>query len=422
MSVRALQNGQLIRTGVRKSVCQRRQRAMNSLAVIGRLLRPEKPLRRPVPSRRTSLAASLHPKESSRELAEYNHPPPNFHEEANTSSAASLIGPNASSSTVPSSTDGSALHAVASTSALDDGDGPPLSDVPLQDSTNGRKVSKLSSKAAGKQRASSDLPPDLAHAVSSALALQQPDDSSAQLRLAERAARLLPVRLASKLYVLIRRVLRYFGVKLRIRSRAQRHLEAPVSVPLIEGVVQRNSTEEAPPSYEAATAGQSLPAMGNTIELHGRLKWPKLPSFRTQTHSTISINTTSSDEASPPSSRRSSVQNKDKPLVKPAPVAVALAARPKILVLDLDETLIHSTSRLGGLPSTGNGSWGSRNLSVRVVEVVMDGRSVVYHVYKRPWVDLFLRKVGLVVLLLSIQALKNCLSGFDLVYRCRIYG
>ncbi|KAK9895904.1 hypothetical protein P389DRAFT_144748 [Cystobasidium minutum MCA 4210] len=33
-------------------------------------------------------------------------------------------------------------------------------------------------------------------------------------------------------------------------------------------------------------------------------------------------------------------------------------------------------------------------LKVRVVEVVLDGRSVIYHVYKRPWVDFFLRKVS----------------------------
>ena len=31
---------------------------------------------------------------------------------------------------------------------------------------------------------------------------------------------------------------------------------------------------------------------------------------------------------------------------------------------------------------------------MRVVEVVLDGKSVIYHVYKRPWVDLFLCKVA----------------------------
>lgn len=76
----------------------------------------------------------------------------------------------------------------------------------------------------------------------------------------------------------------------------------------------------------------------------------------------------------------------------------ALLRKPKTLVLDLDETLIHSTSRLGGMGgvSSGAGGWGggaANGLKVRVVEVVLDGRIVVYHVYKRPWVDFFLKKV-----------------------------
>ena len=72
---------------------------------------------------------------------------------------------------------------------------------------------------------------------------------------------------------------------------------------------------------------------------------------------------------------------------------------PKTLVLDLDETLIHSTSRPvfsaasgGGL--LGLGGFGRRNKGAgHMVEVVMGGRSTLYHVYKRPFVDYFLRKV-----------------------------
>lgn len=60
---------------------------------------------------------------------------------------------------------------------------------------------------------------------------------------------------------------------------------------------------------------------------------------------------------------------------------------PKTLVLDLDETLIHSTSRPYSSASRSG-------LKVRVVEVVLEGRSTVYTVYKRPWVDFFLRKVS----------------------------
>ncbi|KAK0550562.1 Nuclear envelope morphology protein 1 [Tilletia horrida] len=162
---------------------------------------------------------------------------------------------------------------------------------------------------------------------------------------------------------------------------------------------------------------------------------------------------------------------------EPAPAAVAAAAAavaaapkpiprgpssvirhtPKILVLDLDETLIHSTSRprpgydmagryvgVGGAgrgvsalfgggggrgTATGTGAGANRLSSFRglglglglgwllgldglgallglrgrahsgrlrthMVEVVLDGRSLIYHVYKRPWVDYFLRKVA----------------------------
>jgi CTD nuclear envelope phosphatase 1 len=71
---------------------------------------------------------------------------------------------------------------------------------------------------------------------------------------------------------------------------------------------------------------------------------------------------------------------------------------PKTLVLDLDETLIHSTSRpifssgSGGSGLLGLGGFGKRNKG-HVVEVVLGGRSTLYHVYKRPFVDYFLRKV-----------------------------
>jgi CTD nuclear envelope phosphatase 1 len=65
---------------------------------------------------------------------------------------------------------------------------------------------------------------------------------------------------------------------------------------------------------------------------------------------------------------------------------------PKTLVLDLDETLIHSTSR--PLPAAGiRGLFGTRRATSHTVEVVMGGRSTLYHVYKRPFVDFFLRKV-----------------------------
>ncbi|KAJ8086555.1 Nuclear envelope morphology protein 1 [Marasmius tenuissimus] len=72
----------------------------------------------------------------------------------------------------------------------------------------------------------------------------------------------------------------------------------------------------------------------------------------------------------------------------------------KTLVLDLDETLIHSTSRpiphyTGSTGLFGLRAFGSRKAGAgHVVEVVLGGRSTCYHVYKRPFVDFFLRTVS----------------------------
>ncbi|KAJ7507747.1 NLI interacting factor-like phosphatase-domain-containing protein [Mycena galericulata] len=85
---------------------------------------------------------------------------------------------------------------------------------------------------------------------------------------------------------------------------------------------------------------------------------------------------------------------------------------PKTLVLDLDETLIHSTSRplLSGNSSTGFlglGTFSRNKGSGHMVEVVLGGNSTLYHVYKRPFVDFFLRTVSgwytLVIFTASMQ-------------------
>ena len=60
--------------------------------------------------------------------------------------------------------------------------------------------------------------------------------------------------------------------------------------------------------------------------------------------------------------------------------------RSKTLVLDLDETLIHSTSRGNGVPGASG--------RAHVIEVVVDKHACLYYVYKRPHVDYFLRKVS----------------------------
>ncbi|KAJ3764123.1 NLI interacting factor-like phosphatase [Lentinula raphanica] len=81
----------------------------------------------------------------------------------------------------------------------------------------------------------------------------------------------------------------------------------------------------------------------------------------------------------------------------------------KTLVLDLDETLIHSTSRpINITSSSGLFGFGARKGGPgHVVEVMLGGKSTLYHVYKRPFVDFFLRTVSgwytLVIFTASMQ-------------------
>ena len=131
------------------------------------------------------------------------------------------------------------------------------------------------------------------------------------------------------------------------------------------------------------------------------------PVVRTNTDSLLDVKLPATDAApaSPIAVARSAEQSRT-----PTP---ALGARkmalhlPKTLVLDLDETLIHSTSRPMHSPTAGLlGSFGlgRRNRdSGHTVEVTLGGRSTLYHVYKRPFADYFLRKVrGALRLYLSL--------------------
>jgi len=89
------------------------------------------------------------------------------------------------------------------------------------------------------------------------------------------------------------------------------------------------------------------------------------------------------------------------PPSRPAPARV-----PKTLVLDLDETLIHSTSR-PMQPTGGFFGFGHTTNPGQMVEVVLGGQTMLYHVYKRPFVDFFLRTVSgwytLVIFTASVQ-------------------
>lgn len=64
----------------------------------------------------------------------------------------------------------------------------------------------------------------------------------------------------------------------------------------------------------------------------------------------------------------------------------------KTLVLDLDETLVHSV-RLGTTEPTVNAS-----IKKKTIEVTSDRQSILYEVYKRPHVDFFLSTVKLLYL------------------------
>jgi len=70
---------------------------------------------------------------------------------------------------------------------------------------------------------------------------------------------------------------------------------------------------------------------------------------------------------------------------------VVLPKRSKILVLDLDETLVHSTSK------------SSKDCDY-MVEVLIDRSSCLYYVFKRPFVDYFLETVVSVFLMFLILA------------------
>lgn len=189
-----------------------------------------------------------------------------------------------------------------------------------------------------------------------------------------RLSRIWPIRLSVGLYVLFRQMLSWVGVPYRYSPRSGYNaLLGPPEVtqtpatPRMEPTTIDTDTESPPP--------------------------PPLPD---PTHSPTP--STSSFFLRPRSSRSPSPSPTPSPPPSPTPIPTTISSAPKpprltpkTLVLDLDETLIHSTSR----PHASNyRNAGRSGLKVRVVEVVLDGRSTVYTVYKRPWVDFFLRKVS----------------------------
>ncbi|TFK43581.1 HAD-like domain-containing protein [Crucibulum laeve] len=146
---------------------------------------------------------------------------------------------------------------------------------------------------------------------------------------------------------------------------------------------------------------------------------PLLQAYRSTTDPIISVTLSTSESPSSQLSSSSAVAQQSASSTPRSSTPVLNARKtpfhfPKTLVLDLDETLIHSTSRpIASAGGSGSGLFGLGPLSRRnkgaghMVEVVLGGRSTLYHVYKRPFVDFFLRTVSgwytLVIFTASMQ-------------------
>ncbi|KAG0145955.1 hypothetical protein CROQUDRAFT_658063 [Cronartium quercuum f. sp. fusiforme G11] len=213
----------------------------------------------------------------------------------------------------------------------------------------------------------------------------------------QRLVRLLPIKLGVNLYILIRKFLSIFGLRLLPTSSEDKDLEIKTkSTTSLYSLLWRTNTVSTIPLvpkivYDEETTNPLLITDASDDS----------DSTLSSTQKPISLPPTTSSTSSlhpPPRNLKGTTKGTSKP-TNSTTKAILPGNRTKTLVLDLDETLIHSTSRLGGLGGSnsilGNSSGSiSSGLKVRVVEVVLDGRIVVYHVYKRPWVDFFLKTVA----------------------------
>lgn len=268
-----------------------------------------------------------------------------------------------------------------------------------------------------------------------------------QRRLSDRHTRALarsfPVRCIARIYMLLRKFFALFGIRLQpVPALTNSPEAAPGLTAPVLAVQPSTPVDDAPPSYQDATqvklpTNDSVPASsskGQRWKIGSLLSRSKVVGDSTTDKDTASNTaegyaSTSSDEWTPseekkllrkseldsgriPSSisdpttrghHHAKTASTSSATAAKASVAQLALSKPKLLVLDLDETLIHSTSRMSYGSSAvtssvdGRSGWSAANtsgLKVRVVEVVLDGRSVIYHVYKRPWVDFFLRKVS----------------------------
>ncbi|CAH7667075.1 NLI interacting factor-like phosphatase-domain-containing protein [Phakopsora pachyrhizi] len=208
-------------------------------------------------------------------------------------------------------------------------------------------------------------------ALSSSISNQQSDGKVLLLRL-------IPARVGIKLYLLIRKFLNLFGLRVdNLLIQPTSNITNSLS---LNQAINNNSSK-------ATTTTKPFGVLGvfkSLSLLVVNFKWFRIRPSRYRNSSSSS------------SKFSSNLESKDKQ-------RQLFNRRNKTLVLDLDETLIHSTSNGSNSLNSGSGasfcssisgSTTSNGLKARVVEVVLDGRIVVYHVYKRPWVDFFLKTVS----------------------------
>ncbi|KAG5715823.1 Nuclear envelope morphology protein 1 [Termitomyces sp. T112] len=207
-----------------------------------------------------------------------------------------------------------------------------------------------------------------------------------------------------RVFVLVWDNLRAAWLSLWKHRRLEEH---PISIsttekPLEAGeqLVENSILQPPSPGLPLPSASSTLPTNPSHISDPAQYASTELP-----THSSTSPPTFLQSSELPTDASRSSTPSSG---VRKTPFHLQ-----KTLVLDLDETLIHSTSRpihssVGGGGFFGLGSFRTRNKGAsHMVEVVLGGRSTLYHVYKRPFVDFFLRTVSgwykLVIFTASMQ-------------------
>ncbi|KAF7352834.1 FCP1-like proteiny domain-containing protein [Mycena venus] len=183
----------------------------------------------------------------------------------------------------------------------------------------------------------------------------------------------------------------------------------------VEAAIEKDSSDdEISDEHSTSTSPPPSPSSSNRPPYMSTAHPPSFPYDSPSESSSIPSRSLSASATPPPLQGSDSVST----TVSRSSTPIANATRktpfhlPKTLVLDLDETLIHSTSRplLSGNSSTGFFGLGAFNRnkgSGHMVEVVLGGHSTLYHVYKRPFVDFFLRTVSgwytLVIFTASMQ-------------------